>query len=395
MSWKDRLMDIPFEIITRDGSVFKPLWKNAVKNVKYNTEGFDFVGVPGSYVERKERSGNQYPLLFYFQGEDCIEQARNFDIATSDKRPLKIKHPFLGEFKCQPLSWKFDYSSYNVVQITGVVWETLSNKYPQKTKLPNEDVFATKVTIESRAIITITKSIVKATAENIRSTSKIVEQIGAKYKLLVQTDTEAADLRNRIRLAQSGAQNILEDIENYTRQAINLINFPFDIAQDIDTKVDLIIENIETLADIFLRENDKDKELYEFQSAIMLSELARNVVDADYETIGDVFNTIDRLSSIYESVLDNMEGAGYIQDSELSNSLDVIINTSFQSLYDQAFESKQERTVLIPEDSNVIVLAHKYYGPGDDNFNEFVERNGIGVNELLQVNKGREIIYFV
>ena len=88
MNWQDRLKNIQLIVITGDGKEYRPLWQNAVKNIKFNTEGFDFVGVEGTFVERKKGSGNQYPFVFYFQGDDKSETiykwCRNFNRSKSD-----------------------------------------------------------------------------------------------------------------------------------------------------------------------------------------------------------------------------------------------------------------------------------------------------------------------
>lgn len=395
--WKSKIEDIKFEIKTGDGVKYYPLWVDAVKNVKFNTEGFDFIGVEGTYVERKTRSGNQYPLTFYFQGENCIDEADNFDKSSRDRRPWTIKHPFFGTIKVQPLSFTYDKSKYNVVKITGTVWETISKKYPQSTSSPSDEVQGLKVIIAGRSALTLTKSIIPVTTENVQPSIDASALTGEKYKLLVQTGTDAAELRNRLRLASAAAQNILSDVSNYIHQATALINFPFLILQTIKVKINVIIEGIEGLFDIFLKDNnnEKDKELYEVQSALLLTELASNIVAGEYETVDDVLSAIDRVDYIYNDVLTKMDEAGHIPNADLATSVDLIINTSIASLFDIAFNQKQKRSVIIPEDTNAILLAHKYYGAGDDNLNDFFTKNNIGASEYLQVKKGREIIYFV
>ncbi len=46
---------------------------------------------------------------------------------------------------------------------------------------------------------------------------------------------------------------------------------------------------------------------------------------------------------------------------------------------------------------NVILLSHKFYGSdeNDDNLQKFIDTNNIGLNELLNISKGRKVIYYI
>lgn len=397
MGWKDKIEDIVFEITTGDGEVYTPLWKDAKKNIKFNAEGFDFVGVEGTYVNRKKKSGNQYPLLFYFQGDDCIEQAEAFEQSTRDSRQWSLKHPFFGTLKVQPLSLNFDYTSYNSVKITGTVWETISKKYPKSVTDQSSEVQEQKSSIDSNTEDLFVESTVETTSENIQSSLSSSLITGDKYDVLIDNDSDAAVLRDLISQASGAAQNILSAPTIYIQQAIALINFPFVIEESIKTKINVMIEAIQSLVDIFLtdNDNDKDREIYELQSSVMLSELCRNAVDSDFDKVSDVFDAIEDIFDIYTEVNTNMDDINYVQNSELAQQTDLIVNTTIATLFDVAFDSKQERSVIINYNDNMITLAHKYYGPGDDNLIEFIENNNIGITEYLEIKKGREIIYFV
>ncbi len=46
MRWINKINNVELALITGDGKRHTPLWKNAKKNLNFNTEGFDFVGNP-------------------------------------------------------------------------------------------------------------------------------------------------------------------------------------------------------------------------------------------------------------------------------------------------------------------------------------------------------------
>ena len=62
-----------------------------------------------------------------------------------------------------------------------------------------------------------------------------------------------------------------------------------------------------------------------------------------------------------------------------------------------ALSAKQERIEYISNDSNLISLTHRFLGlePNDSTIDQFIRINKIGLNEFLQIKKGREIKYYV
>ncbi len=131
---------------------------------------------------------------------------------------------------------------------------------------------------------------------------------------------------------------------------------------------------------------------------MLLSELSKNLISTtieDYDKRADVVTVIDQLVAAYETYYTNLDDLGYIQDKNISKDLDFIINFTLGELLEVAFQSKQERTIILQHDDNIVNLAHEYFGPGDDNLERFLKSNEMSLSELLTVKKGKEIIYFV
>jgi len=400
MSWLTRLKETELIIITGDGKTYKPLWKNSIKNIRFNTEGFDFIGIQGTYVERKEMQGKQYPILLYFQGEDCIDQSNAFELSAQDKRPWKISHPFYGEISVQPLNLTIDNSQYNVSKITGVVWETISQKYPSDEINAIKEIEFKKSELDEETEAVFVDEIETPSPETIDPANDSVLNTGSRYNVLIQSDSDAALLKDKIRTASSAAQGLISDASRYISQAIDLINFPFLIKQNVNQKVDQMLNVFNDFASIFLgSETTEEKQiLYESQSTTLLTELSKNLINTDIEEFGNrssVVLIIESLFNAYNTFLTNLDDLSYDQNKELSLKLDYIINFTLGSLSDVAFNSKQERTHILEKDNNIINLAHRFYGPGDDNIDLFISQNDIALKEYLILKKGRKIVYYV
>jgi hypothetical protein len=87
----------------------------------------------------------------------------------------------------------------------------------------------------------------------------------------------------------------------------------------------------------------------------------------------------------------------YIPDANSLIGLNNIINFTISNLYDVALDSKQERSIILEEDSNIFLLTHRFYGlqEDDSSIDQFMDQNEIGLNEMLGIRKGRRIIYYV
>jgi len=77
--------------------------------------------------------------------------------------------------------------------------------------------------------------------------------------------------------------------------------------------------------------------------------------------------------------------------------LSILFNFVLSHLFVIAIDAQQKRVVTLTEDSNVILLAHRYYGltVDDSTIERFMNQNNIGINEIMNIEKGREIIYYV
>ena len=64
-----------------------------------------------------------------------------------------------------------------------------------------------------------------------------------------------------------------------------------------------------------------------------------------------------------------------------------MINFTLSNLFIIALNAKQERSIVLEEDSNLINLAHRFYSLDldDENIDELILNNDIGISEHLKV----------
>ena len=94
---------------------------------------------------------------------------------------------------------------------------------------------------------------------------------------------------------------------------------------------------------------------------------------------------------------DSDELDSYVPDNQAMQLISSLVNFTLSNLFIIALNAKQERSIVLEADSNLINLAHRFYSLDldDENIDELILNNNIGINEHLLVKKGRIIRYYV
>ena len=398
MSWKDNIETIEFELITGDGKSWFPKWTNSVKNVNFNTEGFNFVGVQGTYVAREKQQGSQYPIEIYFDGEDHLDVAYNFDISSQNKNTWTINHPIFGQIVCQPLSLSYDSSGLSYTKITGTVWETLTEKYPRQTQnvvksvgqwyLEVQSIVLGKKTVESETVESEIK-VGELNSKSISSATQSISILNNQYSLMPQTNEQSVWLKNKIRDCSSSVQELIQYPIRFLTQLQQLIEFPFQVEQNIVSKVNELKTALDNIINI------GDLSLFESISSALFSFANYVSVNSTFGKSKDVYDTVVLLQQMQQSILSFYETNNFIPDFELSQKQDLIFNVTIANLYEIGLTSKQERSVILEYDSNPISLTHRFYGFSDVNLDRFVSENDLTIEELMFIKKGRLVLWYV
>jgi hypothetical protein len=394
-TWKERIENNELAITTGDGKKWYPQWKKSVQDIEYNVSGFEAIDIEGTYVDRKRKKGDKLPITFFFQGEDCVDQAKLFEKSARDRRPWIFKHPFFDIIKVQPTKLKFDFTGLNAVKITGILWETIAFKFPRENFPPQYLVSKAVGVLYNDIVLTTVEEIGTPLPVNINPSQSFIDSLENIFGKIAETKDDIANVKELARKASSAAQNMVQDVTNFIVYTNDLIIFPLLLVQSTRSKIDSMIEAANSLKDIFFGVPEAAPEFYEAFATSLLASLSNLVVDGDYNKDTDVFYAIDKTTETYAEVRSSYDEISYIQNPNLALQSDIINSTTIASLYDIAFDTRRQRIIVLGEDSNMVLLAHKYYGPGDDKLEEFIEQNKLKGDEYLQIKAGREIIYFV
>lgn len=398
MSWIDKIKQ-DLEITTGDGQVWKPLWKDAEKAIGFNTEGYEFIGIEGTYVERKLAKGNQIPIEFFFQGENCIEEYEAFEIAAKDPRPWNIVHPFYGKLLVQPISMQVDHKTLNQSRVQVTVWETIDIKYPVEKADIKRLITTTKTNLDSFINDSLSYELEDVTSSSISRFDQAIKQVGGALDDIPMSQDEFSEFKNRLRLASGAVNNVLARADLFVQATISLINFPLILAENVKFIVDKLSDSINDLYNTLFGKEYKSYESFATTAITCACQSISTLAGLPENTRGDLAVLQSKLVTIYNTHIERIdippEGSELLPDFEMSKQLDLIVNLTISQLYEITLNAKQERIIEIPDDTNLVVLAKQYYGGGDTGMENMLKNNSISLDDYLIVKKGKEFIYYV
>lgn len=405
MSWEDKLNNIRFRIITGDGRSFNPLWINGESSVEFNTKKYEFIDVKGSMIERKQPMATKYPLTFFFQGEDNVEQASAFLKSAADPRPWEVTHPFYGAILGQPLSIGRVDDSYNVTKFVVDFWETITEDYPNST-VSAKDIITSKVEVVNTLGIANYESGAKPVAADISTIKENSTDIAAKFDR-IQTQDTFTTYKNAVSQAVKSADNLIASPGEVisANQALIMLPSTYDIP--VVKRINAIYLAYLELKAVITGRNDKY--YFESQAATAIAALSQasvNPQEEDYISRDQVNQSSEVVLLAYQDYLDTIDLAQvdrydteneWAPDPRLQQALYDLVTDTIGNLYQLAFGAKQERIVEVQDDTNLFLLTHRYMGldPDDKNLETFRAINNIRNNELFRIRKGRKIKYFV
>lgn len=408
MSWIEKIRS-KITIRTGDGKEFQVDWRNANRSQEYNVAQFEFPSIRGTLVKRSEPKGMQYSIEFYFQGENHLDDAEDFRNSADDKRAWVLKHPLYGSINVQPTSLNYDNNtSLGFTKVTGTLIETITEDRPKTSEDPKDKINQAKVTFDDTAATAFVNNVdPEITDINQMTANNTLAYSLGKKKVKLTVDAEA--YFNAFNSANAKIINATIEPLAAIREMQAVLNAPGMFIDAVENRLGILIAQFNLLRESIEGIVDPNKKrIYQTNQGSLVSSMlvaVANPQDGDYENRTQVFNTIDQVLAVYNTYIEDLDSMqtdnggdpdSFIPDAGSMIALDSMLDFTLSNLFGIALDSKQERTIVLEDDSNLILLAHRFYGLQDDaTIERFQKENEIGINEILQIRKGKRIRYYV
>jgi len=404
MAWKERLENIKFTIKTGDGAVYYPLWRDSAKSTKLNFAKYDFINVRGSFIDRKESESGSFPLNFYFTGDDNLDQAKAFENSAKDKRLWTITHPFYGTLNGHPTNIERNDNSFGNTEINVLFWESIADDYPEDSDSIPDEVEDRVVRLNSLGIQNYVSKAQPQTGD-INDLKSSIEISAARFEPDKFSFNDYRALKNK---ALGDLNLLIQETLVAISTAQLVLSEPANFERNIRNKIDSVKSAYDEVKSTINQENRQSKYYFESQAATLIANLAKSSVNPlldDYILRSDIESVNSELFGLYNDYLATIDANQiplenindeYSPDIDLQSSLIDLVTYTSQSLFVLSFDARQERSVILEKDSNLIVLTHRFLGlASDENLEIFKRINKIGLSEIYRIKKGRLITYYI
>lgn len=406
MSWIERIKH-ELTITCGDGKVYKPNWINATKELEWHAAYFDYPNQDGTFVDRRKKLGVRYNLELYFQGELHLEVSANFEKSLNTRGPLIITHPFYGLLTVQVPKFLVDNSGLNVSKWTGTAIETLVDTGPKTNVDPVDSIAVQKIYADelfAKALLL---------PPNTTDINTMTLTNNKCYKLtmpLLTIPKEVNEYNNLFNKANSAVNVATAGPLLAMRTTIAMLTAPARFTISVTNRIDLLNRQFQTLQQtVNGLLNPASKQIYQNLAGSIVSSMCFAssiplVGDfTDSQRSLDIVDTIVEVYNEYVATLDLLQTANggtpssFIPNADALIALNQLLNLAISNLFIISLSSRNERSITTEADTNIIVLTHRFYGldNSDTNMNEMIVNNRIGLNELLQIKKGRKIVYYI
>lgn len=404
MSWLEKVKT-EFVIKTGDGVEYRPDWLNANRGKEFHITEFNFPDVNGTLVYRTTPKGQRYNLELYFQGENHLDLASNFMLSANDRRAWTLTHPYYGRIIVQPTSISIDNSNSNISKVTCPVIETITDIFPKGSQDPLANIQNSATTTSAAFAKSFGQITPTPTTINLLNLNVL-----RAYRNMLKATGEG--MINNVVNAYNEAVSFIAEAATEPIEAMQktqaLLVMPASFALSAQQRFAVLTTQLNgqrnDLQNIVKKTEKKAYESNVASTLTAISLTAATPLENDFAYQIDALNAVDILLDGFNqyvadldslSTNNNNSPTSYIPDYESLKNLSELVNFTASNLFNIALNGKQERSFLLEEDSNWVVLTHRLYGLTDDNLNTLIKNNNAGLKEALNVEKGRLIKYYV
>lgn len=394
------------------------------------TTAFDFPGVNRSYVQDSGHGSGVFPMRCIFSGDSADLLAQAFRSALLERGPGHLQHPLYGSFVAIPfgdIEQQDDLVSgvnQSVVQTT--FWETLPSPYPMPQAPSSSDVLATLDASKEAAAgqfaeqIDVSTTASRAvTATRITGFIELVSSVmgGASGALHAVSDS-FTDARDAI----GGSIDLLVGRPlSLARHVLDLLRLPASIPLTLRARLEAYAEVARAIelsqaaqpwraltTPTPLRSRQRAI-ANDFHCSVLLTHAAlcgaaQCAVTAELrsrpEALGAaafLLRQLETASAWMDAGYAALEAVAiaYADTGQAYRAVHAMITVACRYLIDASFSLLPERRITTDRARTIVDLCAELYGRVDsDALDELIATNDLSGAEILELPKGRELVYY-
>lgn len=413
MPWQQRIKEAAYT--APDGTRQTFIFSDVRKNFDKKTSVFEFPDVNGSYIQDLGRTGFRYPFDLIFSGDNHDIEADSFESLLSQKGVGRLEHPLYGVIDVVPFGSisRMDslVSEANQTTINVTFFETTGLVYPNSQINPQGAV-AVAIDVFNQALgDQFTTVDIDTAVERVKLKSSyqvLLDNAAGGLRKLAETKDSIADEFNAILDSiNQGLDILISDPLTLAFQTAILIQAPSRAVDNVDAKLNAYSDLSQSIieGDGSVRSqgydstNENDFHVDDLFASSYISAMASSVIYDTFDTKPQAIEAAETILSEFEKVYEwrenNFESLEVIDTGESYQQLQKLVSLTAGYLVEISFTLKQEKTIVLDRDRSIIDLVYELYGDIDDNLDFFINSNNLSGSQILELERGTTIVYYI
>lgn len=409
--WEKKLKTAAY--VSADGDRVEFQYETVSRGFEKKTAAFEFPDADGTYVQDLGKSGRRYPVRAIFWGDYHDVEADAFEAILGARGVGKLTLPLYGTANVVPfgeIKRTDGLDNQSIVEVT--FWETIGLVYPT----PQTD-FSFSVSAAMAAYSAAMAA--KLAASLVTDTTGLLANIKAAYNaaldavqnvLIKMTDGQenaARSLSNITKSVDRGIDILISDPLTLAFQTSMLMQAPAQyvaltgdrLAAYYDLATALITGNGAVVTpSTDARESNRFHVNDQFVSDLTAA-AALAAVNTKFTTRAEAMAAADTLLSLFEDAAAwreaNFAALEQVDDGGAYQQLQNLIALTAGYLVQLSFSLKQERRLTLTRARTAIDLVAELYGDVDGMLDFFIASNRLTGSEILEIPKGRSVVFYV
>lgn len=404
MTWENRLRGAAYT--SPGGTRLTFQYEDVGRTVSVKGATFEFTDADGTFVQDLGRTGRRYPLRMFFSGADCDLQATAFEDALNERGQGTLEHPVYGSVLVVPfgdISRRDDLvSAANQAVLEVTFFQTNGLIYPSP-------VADTSGTVAYQVAEAEDAQAQWFGAAFVESTATVLADLRSRYGAALNT---ANDILRPIADTVTGTQRAFDQIQSSINrgldvligqpltlayQTIQLVKTPARVSQQVGARLDAYSNLFQQYVG---RPAENRTALYNrdlFASATSAA-TAQAAFNTTFTSRPEAVLAAEQLLAQLDALAawrdEQFSALGEVDDGSSWQATQDLLATVAGALVDQSFDLAAERVLVLTSDRSVIDVCFEVYGSVDDKLDTLLADNDLSGDELVELPRGRRIVYY-
>lgn len=429
MPWFDRLQAAAYT--SSEGSRTEFSYEDVSLFFNKKTSAFDFPDANGTYVQDNGNTGRKFPLRIFFWGTDYDLEATAFTGLLQDSGIGKLEHPIYGTVDVIPFGTirrRDDLKTAANQAIFDVTfWETIRLIYPISQNDPASDINDSVDQYNQSASNDYNNASTNTTGPvptSLAATQIQTQQNGVNENLRTQyqvqfnftvstlqpiADTQD-DVANEFNAIADSIESSLSSLVNtpnvLASQTTFLIQTPALAQTDISDRLNAytsLIDRIVSGPDAISQPSFNLKSSDDFHTKDLFA--STFITGSIVSVINHQFTTKTEALEAAEVLLQQLDVVNAWREANFNSLGEIDTGSTYQALLEAvvitarflvelSFQLQQERSIILDRNRTIIDLVAELYGSVDENLDLIINSNDLSGDEILELQKGRTIVYY-